>query len=175
MKRFTVEVTDDFMKFVNGLKNPEIRSKLVPQEGENQSSSDLSLQETLNISDDTIRRLYECGNHAYEKNNFVGATGVFLLLMTLNPYIMEFWMALGMIQEKQGHTEQALNLFALGSLNFPSEPLFRVHLISCYLSLGQTEDAKLELEALTQISQQYPQLNLEKQIAALSNKIINGV
>ena len=90
-----------------------------------------TLQEWLEISDETLQGIYTLGSQFYERHEIKKAIALFTLLTLLNNFIFEPWLALGMAyrEEKQAFSAlQALTQASLVNLQHPAPHLYAAEL-----------------------------------------------
>ena len=96
-----------------------------------------TLQEILEVSDETLRSLYTLSRYLYEHQFYEEACGAFYLLSLLNPSYSTFWMGLGNCEYILQRYQEALSAYVFASQVDPADSLSRTFLRRrCHLSLG---------------------------------------
>lgn len=79
-----------------------------------------------------------------------------LFLMQIAPQIPEFWIAAAMCDKKMGQYQMAIDLYKYAQTIFPENPSLYLYCADNYLSLGDTFNAKIELETFKKILNSSP-------------------
>ena len=73
----------------------------------------------------------------------------------MDPYIADFWIALGLSLQQNDQYTDALNAYAAAILTGNPNPAPRLYSAECYVAIDHLEDAKIEFkEAMNIIDQQ---------------------
>ncbi len=115
------------------LKDPEvIRSQI--EEG-------LTFQEVLGYQEEQMEKFYHVGYQLFQQQEYNKATEAFVFLTTLNPYIYQYWLGLGMSEQMIGNYQGALLAYAMAIMNNVEDPKAHYYSASCYRSLNDKECA----------------------------------
>lgn len=66
------------------------------------------LQDLFGFTDETTVEFYEAAKNILEQKRFVDAINAFTFLTTINPYISDFWLGLGMAQQNNEDYDPAI-------------------------------------------------------------------
>ncbi|MGA8163517.1 MAG: hypothetical protein WB791_00640 [Waddliaceae bacterium] len=69
------------------------------------------LQELFGFSNEATAEFYGAAKRILEQKRFEDAMSAFVFLTTINPYISDFWLGLGMAQQKNQEHEAALSSY----------------------------------------------------------------
>jgi tetratricopeptide (TPR) repeat protein len=72
-----------------------------------------TFQELFGFSDAIVVEFYEAAKNVLEQNRFEDAVSAFLFLTGLNPNVADFWMGMGMAQQKNNEFDAALNSYTI--------------------------------------------------------------
>lgn len=100
-----------------------------------------SLQEILGFDDGRMELFYKKASALYSENKFQEAREAFTFLTTLNPFVANFWVGLGMAEQRLEEFNGALLAFAMAMMADSLSPLPHYHTALCYRSLGQHDNA----------------------------------
>ncbi|CRX38417.1 SycD/LcrH family type III secretion system chaperone [Estrella lausannensis] len=105
-----------------------------------------SLQEILGFDDGRLELFYQKASSLYGENRFQEAREAFTFLTTLNPFVANFWVGLGMAEQRLEEFNGALLAFAMAMMADSLSPLPHYHTALCYRSLGDHENALSSLD-----------------------------
>lgn len=100
-----------------------------------------SLQEILGFDDGKLEIFYQKASSLYGESRFQEAREAFTFLTTLNPFVANFWVGLGMAEQRLEEFNGALLAFAMAMMADSLSPLPHYHTALCYRSLGDPENA----------------------------------
>lgn len=109
------------------------------------------LQQFLGFSDKTLLWIYQVEFNYLEQEKFKEALAIFSLLPLLNPFICDYWIALGFAQKANTLDAEAICSFSFASILNPKNPVSRYRSAELYIKLGRFDDALVELEVLSEI------------------------
>jgi hypothetical protein len=72
------------------------------------------LQEIFGFSNETTVEFYEAAKNILEQKRYEDAIDAFTFLTTINPYMADFWMGLGMAQQNNNEHDAALFSYSIG-------------------------------------------------------------
>ena len=156
------EIPDDVKE---KLQNPDVFEQHIT-EGK-------PLQEILEFSDETIEIFYQQANALYQNHNYIEAIEAFTFLTTINPFIVNFWIGLGMSEQRLEEYGNAFLAYSMAMMVDASNPMPHYQTALCYRALMQPENAleSLELALLHCKDDEWNQIK-EKSIL-LKNRIMN--
>ncbi len=132
-----------------------------------------SWQKFLGLSNETLIWIYKLGFQFFENKNNEEAFPLFLMLTLLNPFVADYWIALGFVQKGLSLEVVALDSFSLAALLNPDNPTPRYQNAEIHLHLGQFDKALLELESLAEIIEKQKLDSLKPEFELLFNKAQN--
>lgn len=117
-------------------------------------NTDTTVQDFLGLSDEELISFYNVGSNLYQSGSYQEACSIFTLLTQLNPKVAQFWMALGIIQEKLDQHESAVYAYLLSAELDEASLTCYLQAAKCLLLLDQSEKAKKMLQhALERINE----------------------
>jgi tetratricopeptide (TPR) repeat protein len=105
-----------------------------------------TLQENLEISDFVLYCFYLVGHQLFKEKHYDEASHIFLLLTTLNPFVKDYWMALGITEKIRRNFESSYAAFVMASIIDLRDPEPHFQMIECCLATGEFKGASIELE-----------------------------
>lgn len=115
------------------LKDPEIVRKQM-KEGK-------TFQEIIGYSRTAMEKFYKVARNLFQKQEYNKAADAFVFLTTLNPYVHNYWLGLGM-SEQLGRTYQgALLAYAMAILTDIGNPTAHYQSASCYRQLEDYDNS----------------------------------
>lgn len=115
------------------LKDPEIIRKQV--------SEGKTFQEILGYDQEAMDKFYEGAHQLYQKQDYQRAADAFVFLTTLNPYVHNYWLGLGMSEQLSHNFQGALLAYAMAILTDIENPTAHYHSGNCYLALNDRSSA----------------------------------
>jgi type III secretion system low calcium response chaperone LcrH/SycD len=128
---------------IERLKDPEVIKTYIA-EGK-------TFQEIIGYSEETMEKFYQGACKLFENHRYDDASDAFVFLTTLNPYVHNFWLALGMAEQAREEYSAALVAYGMAGVNEPGNPLSLWHSAHCYYLIG---DRKASLEMLGRLLKQ---------------------
>lgn len=123
---------------IERLKDPEVIRKQV-KEGK-------TFQEIIGYSKETMEKFYSIARSLFERQEYNKAADAFVFLTTLNPYVHNYWLGLGMSEQLNGGFQGALLAYAMAILTNPENPAAYYQSASCYRSLDDKKNAIMSFE-----------------------------
>lgn len=111
----------------------------------------LLFQELFGISDDSMIRIYELGSDLVKKNNYKDGNALFVFLSTMAPHVSSYWISQGVCLQAMDRHEDAVEIFKAAKFLKPSDPMPSSYILESLINLKNSEQAKIELEALKNI------------------------
>jgi len=110
-----------------------------------------ALHALLGITMKTLRACYETGKGFFRDDKHPEASTIFSFLTYLNPYVADFWVALGLCYHKAQKYTEALEAFAKNCALDSSPFLARAKSAEIYIEQKQLNEAKREVEHLERL------------------------
>lgn len=104
------------------------------------------LQEIIGYSAATMEKFYFVAYKLFQHQQYQEAADAFIFLTTLNPYIYNYWLGLGMCEQLLKREEAALIAYATAILINVENPVPHYHSASCYNELKDQGNALASLE-----------------------------
>jgi len=127
-----------------------------------------SLQEVLEISQETLETLYQVARHVYEQQHYEEASGLFCLLSLLNPAYTLFWIGLGNSEYVLEKYNEALLAYSFASQTDNANPFCHIYSARCHIRLNNIAAAKLSLAIAESLSRDP---KIQKEIENLKEEI----
>jgi type III secretion system low calcium response chaperone LcrH/SycD len=115
------------------LKDPDIIRRQV-KEGK-------TFQEILGYTPESMEKFYKVAHNLYQKQDYQRAADSFVFLTTLNPYVHNYWLGLGMSEQLCNNFQGALLAYAMAILTDIENPITHYHSGNCYLALNDVNNA----------------------------------
>lgn len=135
---------DIFTQFIKNLKS-----------NKSQTQPTLLYQQCA-LSTENLQDIYKLVVHFVETENFEGAKAISTLLITLDPYVPEFWNALGVCLQNLKEYENAIDVFDIAKILNPNNPGPYIYAAECYLSIENQVKAAEEIEAAQPLLKEIP-------------------
>jgi len=129
---------------VERLKDPEVIRKQM-QEGK-------TFQEIIGFSPEKMEKFYHIAHNLFLKQEYQKAADAFIFLTTLNPYVHNYWLGLGMSEQLYGGYQGALLAYAMAIMTDVDSPVAHYHSASCYRALDDQQSALRSLDLAIQCS-----------------------
>ena len=127
------------------------------------------LQEQLGVSDELLDKCYKIGCRYLDDRKFEEAADIFVVLVSINAYVPEFWMRLGNAESGKREYDDALQAYFMAILYDADDPFPHVYAAEVYLHLKKFDEAIECLTAAKQLTEQDGNLkNLEPLIDKLT-------
>jgi len=138
--------TAEVEKMINKLdKLTEKETQLVEKEFEANEPKNECLQQSLGISEDTLTRFYDAGNHYFNNQNYQKASDAFFVVTNLDQRRHNAWMALGLAEVHCDRIEQALVSFSMASITDINSPFPYLYSAECCLKDNRKDEAVIYL------------------------------
>lgn len=118
---------------VDKLRDPDVIRRYVA-EGK-------TFQEIIGYSPEIMEEFYGLAYRLYSNQQYEDAADAFVFLTTLNPYVHNFWLGLGMAEQKREEYEGALIAYGMAGMTDPSNPISLFHSSHCYHLMGEYQSA----------------------------------
>ena len=123
---------------IEKLKDPEVVRRQV-KEGK-------TFQEIIGYSSDAMEKFYTIARNLFERQEYNKSADAFVFLTTLNPYVHNYWLGLGMAEQLNGGFQGALLAYAMAILTNPENPAAHYQSASCYRALNDSKNAVMSYE-----------------------------
>lgn len=105
-----------------------------------------TFQEIIGYSSETMEKFYQVAYSLFQKQEYNKAADSFIFLTTLNPYVHNYWLGLGMAEQLGGTYQGALLAYAMAVLTNIENPTPHYQSASCYRQLNDLENAVMSYE-----------------------------
>ena len=120
------------------MKDPEVITQLV-EEGK-------TFQEIIGYTDETMDKFYRGARGLFEQQKYREAADAFIFLTTLNPYVHNYWLGLGMSEHLEEEYHGALLAYGMAMLSDSKNPLPHYHSAACYQALDDKTSMLVSLD-----------------------------
>lgn len=100
-----------------------------------------TFQEIIGYPDGTMEKFYGAARKLFEKGRYRDAADAFIFLTTLNPYVHNYWLGLGMSEQMSEEYESAVVAYTMASVTDPQNPIAHLHAATCNYMLQDDEGA----------------------------------
>ncbi|CCB86962.1 MULTISPECIES: SycD/LcrH family type III secretion system chaperone [Parachlamydia] len=104
-----------------------------------------NLKDIIGYTDETMEKFYGAAYRLFQAKEYEKASDAFLFLTTLDPQVHNYWLGLGMSEQLKKEYEGALVAYGMAVMTEMSNPVPHYHSASCYLAVGDDENAKASL------------------------------
>jgi tetratricopeptide (TPR) repeat protein len=129
-----------------------------------------TLQKALNISADTIEKLYQTIYACYQKGDYEAATRRCLFAINLNAAMPNFWSMMAICEEKQEHWIEAASAYLMAATLDPLDAAMHVGAIRCLCLCNQGKTAEAA-DYGKQILDFYTQNNNKEEAALIASAL----
>jgi type III secretion system low calcium response chaperone LcrH/SycD len=131
-----------------------------------------SLQQTYEISNETMSYLYQAAKRLLDKKYYIEAAAAFAFLSLFSPTVCDFWTSLGTASSKLHREEEAILSFSLAALANPNTPWPHLYSADCYKTLKNYEMALECTDLALKVAKEQPEFqSLMNDIAAVKEQI----
>jgi type III secretion system low calcium response chaperone LcrH/SycD len=117
-----------------------------------QISEGRTFQEVLGYTQDKMENFYVTAYNLFQKQEYEKAADAFIFLTTLNPYVHNYWLGLGMSEQLNESYHSGLLAYAMAILTDMQNPLPHYHSAKCYLGINEKENAIAALETALELA-----------------------
>ncbi len=110
-----------------------------------------ALHTLLGITMNTLRVCFETGKTFFRDEKHAEASSIFNFLTYLNPFVADFWVALGLCYQKAQKYTEALEAFAKNCALDSNPFLARAKSAEIYIEQKRLDEAKIEVEHLERL------------------------
>ena len=110
-----------------------------------------TFQEILGYDNEIMEKFYQGACRLFENRRYDEASDAFVFLTTLNPYVHNFWLALGMAEQSREEFSAALVAYGMAGINDPSNPVSLWHTAHCHYLMSEPRQAREMLERLLNV------------------------
>lgn len=96
------------------------------------------LNESFNRED--LKMIYALAHTLYQKGDVEEAKPIFMRLVSLKSFEPDYWQGLALCWQKEEEYQKAIKAWTVTSLLRDESPLPHLHLLECYLALGDGEE-----------------------------------
>jgi len=105
-----------------------------------------SFQDILGYSNETMEKFYGAAHRLFTKEQYQEAADAFVFLTTLNPYVHNYWLGLGMCEQLNTDHEAALVAYGMAVITDDDNPLPHYHSACCLEAVGDLPNAIASLD-----------------------------
>jgi type III secretion system low calcium response chaperone LcrH/SycD len=105
-----------------------------------------TFQEILGYSDISMEKLYRAAYTLFQQRRYQECSDAFTFLTTINPYVHNYWLGLGMSEQMVEDYEGALVAYAMATMTDLRNPIPHYHSANCYALLGDPDSAITSLD-----------------------------
>ncbi len=131
------------------LKDPELLRRKI-NEGK-------VLQEIIGYTPETMEKFYQIAYKLFQHQQYQEAGDAFIFLTTLNPYVYNYWLGLGMSEQLCNKFDGALIAYATSILIKVENPISHYHSATCYTALKDYGNAIASLDLAIMYAGDHPE------------------
>jgi type III secretion system low calcium response chaperone LcrH/SycD len=117
-----------------------------------QLSDEMSVQNMIGFSDETMDQFYAAACHIFENKNYDDASKAFLFLVTINPYHYDYWLGLGAATQHCHDYEAAIDAYEMAAICQLDNPIPYFHLANCLFAMHDRDSALKAIEMVLEYS-----------------------
>lgn len=136
-----MEHLEEFHIPQKGKDNLKDKAKLMQliSEGKN-------LQEILGYTNQTMEKFYGAACSLFKQELYEESSEAFVFLTTLNPFVYNYWLGLGMSEQLNEEFHGALMAYNMAISVDQENPIPHYHSASCYRAIHDLEKARQSLD-----------------------------
>lgn len=115
------------------LHDPEYLHKQIEQ--------GMTFQEILGYDEAQMEKFYGAAYDLFQEGRYQDAADGFVFLTTLNPYVHNFWLGLGMSEQLNEEYESAIVAYGMATMTDMESPVPHYHTAKCHYLMGDTDTA----------------------------------
>ncbi len=124
-----------------------------------------TFQEIIGYAEDVMEDFYQGALALFHKQEYKKSSDAFVFLSTLNPYVHNYWLGLGMSEQLDGKHQSALMAYAMAMLTNVDNPTAHYQSANCYDHLGDRESALQSLEMAIRCAGDHAEYKIYKERA----------
>lgn len=133
-----------------------------------------TFQEILGYTQESMERFYGAAYQLFQKQEYQKAADAFVFLTTLNPYVHNYWLGLGMSEQLNGSYQGGLLAYAMAILTDAENPLPHYHSGNCYRGLSDDMNAFQSYELTIRFCGDKPEYSVLKEQATKAKDSLKG-
>lgn len=157
MEDVSQSTTDHFKAIMQAHGMADISEEAIEAMIDRISSCESSMQEELGISDEALEAMYFVGYTKYRNKRYKEAADIFLLIVSINPYLYKAVFALASAKQMLREYQAAVFFYYLAAPLEPENPMPLFHVAECFLALKERELAKDTLKSVTELKNVLPE------------------
>ncbi len=131
-------------------------------------------QQIMELQDSTMAKFYGAAYYLFEHKRYEDAAHAFLFLATLNPYIHDYWLGLGMATQMCQNYEAAIDAYELAAFCDINSPVPYFYLAKCLFAIHDRESALQALDlAIETAGESGEYTDLKKQAEEAKRILLN--
>lgn len=139
--------------------NPETIDHLSERvEALSKEGKEITFQQIFSLPDNDLKKIYVLGYKYFQNKQIDNAFDIFILLITLNPYVADFWHALGLSYEAKNDLPSAIEAHTVASTLDKNHIAAHISLAKCLISQNRQKEGLELLERAQKIIDQNPAL-----------------
>lgn len=131
------------------MKDPQVLMQMV-EEGK-------TFQEIIGYTEDTMEKFYKGAHNLFQQQKYREAADAFIFLTTLNPYMHNYWLGLGMSEHLNQDYQGALLAYGMAILSDTQNPLPHYHSAGCYQALDDQDSMLTCLDLAIRAAENKPE------------------
>lgn len=147
-------------------RDPELLRRYV-EEGK-------TFQEIIGYSDEVMEKFYQAAYSLFQQKRYQDSADAFTFLTTMNPYVHNYWLGLGMSEQLIENYEGAAIAYGMAVMTDATNPVPLFHSSTCAYLLGDYEGALATLQEVVQrCGDQAEHQKIKQDAETLKQKIIS--
>ena len=135
------------------------------------------LQDILGFSAENMSGLFQDGLQFLQMHSYDDALKIFSLLVRMNPYVADFWVAQGLVYQVKEEYKTALSSFLVAQTMDPARFEGYLNAIECCISLGDYAQAQAIIRQGLRFAKTHPKIEglrpFLEEIHYMQERIIN--
>lgn len=156
-------------------KIPKIDQEILndPLKLQEQIASGKTFQEIIGYTDETMDQFYHAARRLFEKQRYEDSADAFIFLTTMNPFVSQYWLGLGMSEHLKDEHFDALMAYNMAILIDKNNPIPHYHSAACHRALHDLDTARLCIdEAISLAGNRQQHAQLKEQAIAFKKVLL---
>lgn len=129
-------------------------------------------QEIMGFSDEAMAKFYGAAHRLFDHRRYEDAGNAFLFLVTLNPFVHDYWLGLGMCAQMTGDHDSAVDAYEMAAICQLDSPVPYFYLAKTLFAMHERESALQALALAIEYAGDQPQFYELRQQAIAAQSLL---
>lgn len=130
-------------------------------------------QDIMGFSDEAMAKFYGAAHRLFDHQRYEDAGKAFLFLVTLNPFVHDYWLGVGMCAQMTGDHESAVDAYEMAAICQLDSPVPYFYLAKCLFSMHERDSAMQALALAIEYAGDQPEFYELRQQAIAAQSILH--